>query len=119
MATATKKRSVTSVTVKDGEAVVFVHHSVSAISHPSGLRVTRPEDATGRTWSFGCSPAVARDLIERYEFVAQSESGVPLTVDEKREAKDLKEKSAVEVGRMAQALAQMADERVAKESTGS
>ncbi len=106
----------TSVSVKNGIATVFMHKDVTSVG-VDGTVIARPKNVEGRVWSFTCSPEVARDLINRYEFAAGSEAGVPLTHDEKIEAQDLKSRSNVEVGRMAAALAQLADERVQRDQT--
>ena len=115
MAGPTKKTdSKAAPTVKNGVATVFLHSDVGAVT-VNGKTYNRGQ-VSGRSWSIECSPEDARDLITRYEFAAASEAGVPLTFDEKRAAEDLKMRSNVEVGRMAQALAQLADERVQQDT---
>ena len=103
-------KKVTSVSVKDGAATVYMHKNVGSV-FVDGQTISRGK-VDGRTWSFTCEPSVARRLIERYEFASGSASGVPLTHDEQIEANDLKSRSNVEVAKMASALAQLADERV-------
>jgi hypothetical protein len=111
MPAATKKKTPVRTDSDSGLATVYVHKSVGAIS-VNGEEFARPGSVEGRSWSFECSPEDARDLIDRYEFASGSEAGVALTVDEKSELEDIKSKSGVEVGRLAQALAQLGEERV-------
>ncbi len=116
MATTSKTIKTTPVTVKGGLATVYMHKDVGSVTI-DGETFTRGKLDGPRVWSFTCSPETARALIEQYEFAAGSESGVALTVDEQREAQDLKSRSTVQVAKMAQALAQLADERVQRDES--
>lgn len=102
----------------DGQARVHVHkdvHSVGlgdfVVEHSQG-----EDGADERTWSFATDPQTADAIIQRYEFAAASSGSVPLTHDEHRIAEDMKARSNVEVGRMAAALAHLAEERVLKDA---
>jgi len=113
MATTTKKQTPVKVSRDSGLATVFMHADVGSVSVNTEV-FNRPAKVTGRTWSFECSPADARDLISRYEFASGSEAGVALTVDERSALEDLKSRSNVEVAKMASALAELAEERVTR-----
>lgn len=107
----------TPVKIAGGEATVYVHKDVGSVS-VNGHVFDRPSEVEGRTWSFTCTPEDARDLIERYEFASGSESGVALTLDERRALEDLKSRSNVEVAKMASALASLAEDKVRRDEAG-
>lgn len=107
--TRTRKQP-TQVTVKNGMGRVFFHKSIRSVA-THGQTIDRSE-VNGRTWSAEFPQDVARDLIERYEFASGSESGVPLTFDEKSDLADLQARSSVETAKFAQALAQLAENKV-------
>jgi hypothetical protein len=107
-ATRTKKQ--TQVTVKNGMGRVFFHKSIRSVG-THGQTIDRG-DVDGRTWSAEFPADIARELIERYEFAAGSESGVPLTFDEKSDLADLQARSNVETAKFANALAELAERKV-------
>jgi hypothetical protein len=111
MATPTRTRKqATQVVVKNGMGRVFFHKDIRSVG-THGQTIDRGE-VSGRTWSAEFPVEVARELIDRYEFAAGSESGVPLTFDEKSEMADLQARGSIETGRLTQALAELAKERV-------
>jgi len=99
---------------------VYVHNDVHAIGF-GDFTVSQDSDGVEfnndeRTWSFQCDPEIAARLVKDYEFAAWNAGSVPLTNWEELEAEDLKNRSNVEVGRMAAALAQLAQERVSEKN---
>lgn len=99
---------------------VFVHSDISALS--IGETTVRRDDKKNkkvhteegeRCWSFEADPEFETQILHTMEFTARSAAAVPLTVQEKVDAEDARARSSVEVGVLAQALSQMANERVA------
>lgn len=110
----TKAKPVTKAAPRSGPGRVHVHNDVNSIG--IGEFVIDQNDgepnSDERTWSFECDPEIAKEIINNSYFAAGNSGGVPLTQWELLEAEDIKNRSNVEVGRMAAALAQLAQERV-------
>lgn len=84
---------------------------------PAAPKAPKGGDEPSRTWALTCTPECEAHLLATLEFTAGHAADVPLTVDEKREAEALAQRSNVEVGKMAKALAELASERVTAQAS--
>jgi hypothetical protein len=97
---------------------VYVHNSVSSFSQEDHEHLRTDsgvlDSNDGRTWSFSCDqPGCEAGLIGHYEFAARNPADVAFTPDETKAQQVLERESVLASGRMAQALAQLAQQQVA------